>query len=40
MNSNLSAHEAYGTLREFISEIKRVGLTDPIVKGEVASKVI
>lgn len=40
MNCNLSAHEAYGSLREFISEIKRVRLTDPIVKPEVAIKVI
>lgn len=40
MNCNLSAQEAYGSLREFISEIKRVGLTDPIVKPEVAIKVL
>ncbi|KAK1399171.1 putative RNA polymerase II transcription factor B subunit 1-1 [Heracleum sosnowskyi] len=35
----LTAHEAYGSLRKSISEIKGLGLTDPIVKPEAAIKV-
>lgn len=38
--SILNAHEAYGSLRKSISEIKDLGLTDPIIKSEVAMKVI
>uniref|UniRef100_A0A164YDG4 BSD domain-containing protein n=1 Tax=Daucus carota subsp. sativus TaxID=79200 RepID=A0A164YDG4_DAUCS len=37
--SILNAHEAYGSLRKSISEIKDLGLTDPIIKSEVAMKV-
>ncbi|THG18329.1 hypothetical protein TEA_012541 [Camellia sinensis var. sinensis] len=37
---NLSTSEAYGSLRECISEIKIIGLSDPIVKPEAALKVI
>ena len=36
----MNTHEAYGSLRELISEIKAVGLSDPVVKPEVALKVI
>ncbi|XP_074368217.1 general transcription and DNA repair factor IIH subunit TFB1-1-like isoform X3 [Apium graveolens] len=39
MKCILNAHEAYGSLRKSISEIKGLGLTDPIVKPEVAIKV-
>jgi len=37
---SMNTHEAYGSLRELISEIKAVGLSDPVVKPEVALKVI
>ncbi|XP_059662334.1 general transcription and DNA repair factor IIH subunit TFB1-1 [Cornus florida] len=40
MKCRLSASEAYGSLRACISEIKTTGLTDPIVKPEVAFKVL
>ncbi|KAK3009631.1 hypothetical protein RJ639_015170 [Escallonia herrerae] len=40
MTSDLSTSEAYGSLRESISEIKAVGLRAPIVKSEVALKVL
>ncbi|KAK2982292.1 hypothetical protein RJ640_004937, partial [Escallonia rubra] len=40
MTSDLSTSEAYGSLRESISEIKAVGLRAPIVKPEVALKVL
>ncbi|PWA98955.1 hypothetical protein CTI12_AA013640 [Artemisia annua] len=36
MKSRLSTSEAYGSLRVFISEIRTVGLSDPIVRPEVA----
>ncbi|GKV44561.1 hypothetical protein SLEP1_g51730 [Rubroshorea leprosula] len=36
---NLSTHEAYGSLRDSISAIKRGGLKDPIVKPEIAFQV-
>ncbi|KAK9268589.1 hypothetical protein L1049_000343 [Liquidambar formosana] len=36
---SLSTQEAYGSLREFIYEIKAIGLSDPVVKPEVALKV-
>ncbi|XWS28470.1 hypothetical protein CRYUN_Cryun25bG0072400 [Craigia yunnanensis] len=36
---SLSTQEVYGTLREFISVIKDMGLKDPIVKPEVAHQV-
>ncbi|KAK1398080.1 General transcription and DNA repair factor IIH subunit TFB1-1 [Heracleum sosnowskyi] len=39
MKCILNAHEAFGSLRKSISEIKSLGLTDPIVKPEVAIKV-
>ncbi|KAI8011449.1 General transcription and DNA repair factor IIH subunit TFB1-1 [Camellia lanceoleosa] len=39
MKCNLSNSEAYGSLRECISEIKIAGLSDPIVKPEIAFKV-
>ncbi|CAL5335484.1 unnamed protein product [Camellia sinensis] len=39
MKCNLSTSEAYGSLRECISEIKIAGLSDPIVKPEIAFKV-
>ncbi|THG04053.1 hypothetical protein TEA_004726 [Camellia sinensis var. sinensis] len=38
MKCNLSTSEAYGSLRECISEIKIAGLSDPIVKPEIAFK--
>lgn len=37
---SLSTSEAYGSLRERISEVKISGLSDPIVKPEVAFKVL
>lgn len=37
---SLSTQEAYGSLRGFISEIKSVGLSDPIVKPDIALKVL
>uniref|UniRef100_A0A5B7AVC9 Putative RNA polymerase II transcription factor B subunit 1-1 isoform X1 n=1 Tax=Davidia involucrata TaxID=16924 RepID=A0A5B7AVC9_DAVIN len=40
MKCRLSTSEAYGSLREFISEIKAAGLSDPIVKPEVTIKVL
>ncbi|KAF8409800.1 hypothetical protein HHK36_005879 [Tetracentron sinense] len=40
MSSCLSTKEAYGSLRELISEMKGAGLSDPIVKPEVALKVL
>ncbi|XP_021604591.1 general transcription and DNA repair factor IIH subunit TFB1-1 isoform X2 [Manihot esculenta] len=39
LNCSLSAQEAYGSLRDSISQIKVVGLNDPIVTPEVAMKV-
>lgn len=36
---NLSIDEAYGYLRDSISKIKTMGLSDPIVKPEVALSV-
>lgn len=39
-SKHMKCHEAYGSLRKSISEIKILGLTDPIVKPEVAIKVI
>ncbi|GLT83710.1 hypothetical protein SLE2022_019830 [Rubroshorea leprosula] len=36
---NVSTHEAYGSLRDSISAIKRGGLKDPIVKPEIAFQV-
>lgn len=39
VKSRLSTSEAYGSLRVFISEIRNIGLSDPIVKPEVAIKV-
>ncbi|CAL5390216.1 unnamed protein product [Camellia sinensis] len=39
MKCNLSTSEAYGSLRECISEIKIAGLSDTIVKPEIAFKV-
>ncbi|KAL7217694.1 hypothetical protein ACSBR2_011019 [Camellia fascicularis] len=39
MKCNLSTSEAYGSLRECISEIKIARLSDPIVKPEIAFKV-
>lgn len=39
MKCNLSTSEAYGSLRECISDIKIAGLSDPIVKPEIAFKV-
>ncbi|XP_024976082.1 general transcription and DNA repair factor IIH subunit TFB1-1-like isoform X1 [Cynara cardunculus var. scolymus] len=39
VKSRLSTSEAYGSLRVFISEIRNIGLNDPIVKPEVAIKV-
>ncbi|KAI3820439.1 hypothetical protein L1987_07986 [Smallanthus sonchifolius] len=39
MKSVLSTSEAYGSLRAYISEIRTVGLSDPIVRPEVAFKV-
>ncbi|KAI3673906.1 hypothetical protein L6452_40036 [Arctium lappa] len=39
VKSRLSTSEAYGSLRVFISEIRNIGLSDPIVKPEVALKV-
>ncbi|KAM7499049.1 hypothetical protein LguiA_023463 [Lonicera macranthoides] len=40
MKRSMNTHEAYGSLRELISEIKAVGLSDPVVKPEVALKVL
>lgn len=37
---SLSTQEAYGSLRGFISEIKSVGLSDPVVKPDIALKVL
>ncbi|XP_024018724.1 general transcription and DNA repair factor IIH subunit TFB1-1 isoform X2 [Morus notabilis] len=37
---NLSIDEAYGSLRDSISKIKTMGLSDPIVKPEVALSVL
>ncbi|KAI3686158.1 hypothetical protein L1987_79831 [Smallanthus sonchifolius] len=39
MKSVLSTSEAYGSLRAYISEIRTVGLSDPIIRPEVAFKV-
>lgn len=39
MKCILNVHEAYGSLKKSISEIKGLGLTDPIVQPEVAIKV-
>ncbi|KAJ9568053.1 hypothetical protein OSB04_004019 [Centaurea solstitialis] len=39
VKSRLSTSEAYGSLRVYISEIRNIGLSDPIVKPEVAIKV-
>ncbi|KAJ4725413.1 BSD transcription factor [Melia azedarach] len=39
MKSSLSTQEAYSSLRDAISEIKDMGLSDPIVNPEVALKV-
>ncbi|CAK9180708.1 unnamed protein product [Ilex paraguariensis] len=40
MKCSLSTAEAYGSLRDYISEIKTSGLNDSIVKPEVALKVL
>ncbi|XP_057983242.1 general transcription and DNA repair factor IIH subunit TFB1-1 isoform X2 [Malania oleifera] len=40
MKCSLSSQDAYGSLRNSISEVKSIGLTDPIVKPEVAFKVL
>ncbi|XP_037494489.1 general transcription and DNA repair factor IIH subunit TFB1-1 isoform X5 [Jatropha curcas] len=40
VNCSLTSKEAYGSLRDSISEIKVVGLNDPVVKPEVAMKVL
>uniref|UniRef100_A0A7N0TZN6 BSD domain-containing protein n=1 Tax=Kalanchoe fedtschenkoi TaxID=63787 RepID=A0A7N0TZN6_KALFE len=40
MKHSLSTHEAYGSLRNCINEIKSVGLRDPVVKPEVALQVL
>ncbi|KAF8410904.1 hypothetical protein HHK36_003441 [Tetracentron sinense] len=40
MNCSLSTKEAYGSLRGLISEMKVAGLSDPIVKPEVALKAL
>ena len=37
---NLGSEEAYGSLRESISNIKTMGLTDPLLSHEVAFKVL
>ncbi|XP_058114768.1 general transcription and DNA repair factor IIH subunit TFB1-1 isoform X2 [Magnolia sinica] len=39
INCSLSAEEAYSSLREQISEMRAVGLSDPVVKPEEALKV-
>ncbi|KAI3717941.1 hypothetical protein L1987_69884 [Smallanthus sonchifolius] len=39
MTSRLSTSEAYRSLRDYISETRTVGLTDPIVRPELAFKV-
>ncbi|KAD4386328.1 hypothetical protein E3N88_26497 [Mikania micrantha] len=39
MKSRLNTSEAYGSLRAYISELRTVGLSDPIVRPEVAFKV-
>ncbi|OVA05707.1 BSD [Macleaya cordata] len=40
INCSLSTGQAYGSLRELISEMKVTGLSDPVVKPEVALKVL
>ncbi|CAM8903626.1 unnamed protein product [Rhodiola kirilowii] len=40
MNQSLSTNEAYGSLKNCINEVKSKGLRDPIVKPEVALKVL
>lgn len=40
MKCSLSRQEAYGSVRDAISEIKDMGLSDPIVNPEVALKVL
>ncbi len=40
LRSSLSSQEAYGSLKGSISEIKAKGLSDPIVRPEVAVMVI
>ncbi|KAI3492920.1 hypothetical protein L1887_42415 [Cichorium endivia] len=39
LKSRMSSSEAYGSLRGFISEIRSLGLSDPVVRPEVAVKV-
>ncbi|KAI3688459.1 hypothetical protein L2E82_46053 [Cichorium intybus] len=39
LKSRMSTSEAYGSLRGFISEIRSLGLIDPVVRPEVAVKV-
>ena len=38
--SRMNTSETYASLRGFISEIKTLGLTDPVVRPEVAVKVL
>lgn len=40
MKCSLSKQEAYRSVRDAISEIKNMGLSDPIVNPEVALKVL
>lgn len=39
MKRSMSTREVYGSLTKLISEIKAVGLSDPVIKPEVALKV-
>ncbi|KAL4566938.1 hypothetical protein LXL04_031064 [Taraxacum kok-saghyz] len=39
LKSRMSSSEAYASLRVFISEVRSVGLTDPVVRPELAVKV-
>ncbi|KAF9606962.1 hypothetical protein IFM89_030260 [Coptis chinensis] len=40
INCGLSAQEAYGSLKNLISEMKRTGFSDPVVRPDVALKVL
>lgn len=40
MKCSLSSTEAYGSLKEIISEIKVVGLSEPVLEPDVALKVL
>ncbi|KAK6133059.1 hypothetical protein DH2020_033214 [Rehmannia glutinosa] len=40
LKSSVSSHEAYGSLRDLISDIRGTGLSEPIMNQEVALKVL